>query len=490
MQRPCLLWILLIALGFAFPPIASAGQDASGPPNIVLIMADDLGYRDLTSYGSRRNRTPNIDRLFGNGVHLTQHYAGAPVCAPSRAVLMTGKSLYRSPIRNNSEIQPEGQGPLPADEITLAEALKEAGYATGIWGKWGLGPMDSEGAPAAQGFDHFYGYNCQRVAHTYYPEYLYDNQQRIDLDNDVPRYIKLDQPPEDWGSVKGKQYAPQLIADDLVSWIGEMAAGDRPFFAHYATIIPHLALQAPDEWVNLFPADWDEGNAYLGQKGYSATERPRATYAAQIAFTDHQVGRIVEALREAGKLENTLILFTSDNGATYDTGGFDPAFFDSNGELRAAKGQTYEGGLRVPLIACWPGHIEAGTQSDRPSAHQDIFATLCDAAGIETPEASDGISFLPMLTGQGEQEDHEWLFWEFPGYSGQQAVRMGKWKAVRRNLHKNEDAPIELFNLETDPVESNNVAADHPDVVKQIRAIIDENREPHPLWPLRAIDKR
>lgn len=484
-----LLLLVLMVAGAALPRFATAREDPDRP-NIVLIMADDLGYRDLACYGSKRNRTPNLDRLFASGMHLTQHYAGAPVCAPSRAVLMTGRSLYRSGIRDNSEVLPEGQSPLPADEITIAEALKEAGYTTGIWGKWGLGPMDSEGSPSAQGFDRFFGYNCQRVAHSYYPPYLYDNEQQIALNNDIPRKIRLEQPPADWDSVKGNDYAPQLIADDLIDWIRRKGARDQPFFAYYATIIPHLALQAPDEWVDLFPAERDEGKPYLGQKGYSATKRPRASYAAQIAFLDHQVGRIVQALREAGQLGNTLILFTSDNGGTFDLGGFDPAFFEPTGELRAAKGQTFEGGIRVPLIAFWPGKIESGTRSERISAHQDILPTVCDVAGIDTPEASDGISFLPLLTGQGEQEEHAWLFWEFPGYGGQQAVRMGQWKAVRRNLHRKADAPIALFDLSTDPAENRNVAADHPEVVEQIRAIIDENRQPHPKWPLRAIDGR
>lgn len=482
----CLALLAVLAPATAQSNADPETRDTDSRPNIVLIMADDLGSGDLGFLGSERIRTPNIDRLAANGVRINHFYAGAPVCAPTRAVLMTGKSLYRSPVRDNREVQPEGQHPLPAGEVTIAETLRGAGYRTGVWGKWGLGPPETEGEPLAQGFDHFFGYNCQRDAHTYYPPFLYDGDERIDLPNTHPRYFRLEQTPEDWSVASDKVWAPQLIADDMVSWVRQHAGGNEPLFVYYATVIPHLALQAPAEWVNLYPREWDE-QGYLGDRGYSAVERPRATYAAMVSFFDHSVGRLIEALREAGELDNTLIIVTSDNGGTFDLGGFDPEFFRTNGDLRGAKGAVFEGGLRVPFIASWPGVLEPGRVRDARAAHHDLHATLAEVGRAQAPADSDGVSLWGLLR-QGEPLPRRVLFWEFPGYRGQQAIIDGDLKAVRRNLHNDGDAPVMLFDLATDPNETTDLAETRPEDAKRLLDLMMQMREPHPLWRIRGLD--
>ncbi len=472
-------------------------------PNIVYILADDLGYGELGCYGQKKIKTPNIDKLAKQGMKFTDHYCGSPVCAPSRNVLLTGKHPGHAYIRGNDgwtsrgdvwnfkavEKNPklEGQRPIPAEEVTIAELLKGAGYKTACVGKWGLGPAFSEGSPNKQGFDFFFGYNCQRQAHTYYPVHLYKNESRVKLNNKmVPPHTKFDTDldPYDEASYADfnlTDYAPDLMIDETLRWLDE--AQNSPFFLYYPTPLPHLPLQAPKEYVDMYKGKFGKEEPYI-KGGYFPCRYPKATYAAMITYMDNQVGQIVEKLKAIGQYDNTLIIFSSDNGATYNVGGAPTDFFNSNGVFGAdygeGKGFTYEGGLRVPMIASWANKIKPGTTSNHISAFWDVMPTLCDTAGVPAPEFTDGISFLPELLGKKNQPKHHHLYWEFSGYKGQQAVRMGKWKAIRKNIRKG-NLNIELYNLATDPQESKNIAGDYPEIVKEIKSIMATEHRPATL---------
>ena len=429
-------------------------------PNVILVLADDLGYGELGSYGQEHIETPNLDRLAAEGMRFTQHYSGAPVCAPSRYVLMTGRNSGHATIRNNLKVQSEGQTPIPSGELTLGELLKGAGYATGVFGKWGLGFPGSEGDPLAQGFDRFFGYNCQVHAHNFYPRYLWSDEETVDLEGN------------DRG-LTGAQYSHDVIEAELLDFI--RANKDRPFFCYVPSTIPHLALQVPESTLAQYRGRWEE-TPYEG-RSYLPHPTPRAAYAAMITHLDASVGRIMELLQELELEERTLVLFTSDNGATHLNPQVDVEFFKSSGALRGLKGSVYEGGVRVPLIARWKGQVPAGATSSHLSAFEDYMPTLAAVAGVELSTGTDGISFLPTLLGDPEaQEQHEYLFWDFPGYGGQIAVRRGRWKAVRRGLKKNADAPLELYDLENDPGEGTDVAVDHPDIALEMARIMIEAR--------------
>lgn len=436
---------------------------AADPPNIVYIMADDLGWAELGSYGQKKIKTPNLDRLAAQGVRFTQHYTSAPVCAPARYSLMTGKHGGHAYVRSNYEIgewdSHQGQLPLPADETTIAELLKEKGYATGAFGKWGLGQPGSEGDPLKQGFDRFYGYNCQRHAHNLFPEYIVDQDKRVPLEGNT-------------ATVYGKQYGPQLIADAALAFVDNHK--DGPFFLYYPTVIPHLALQVPYEELSPYINLWDE-TPYTG-KSYQPHPTPRAAYAAMITFMDKQIGRLLDKLDEHGLAENTVIFFTSDNGTTMLKDQVDYEFFESVADLRGLKGEVYEGGIRVPLLVRWPGKIEAGRTSDHISAHYDALATVADIAGVLDDQYHDGISYLPELLGE-EQPEHEYLFWDFAGYGGQVALRQGDWKAVLPSLKENPEAKIELYNLADDPSEQNDLAAEKPVEVEKFTKLMIESRD-------------
>lgn len=429
-------------------------------PNVILVLADDLGYGELGSYGQEHIETPNLDRLAAEGMRFTQHYSGAPVCAPSRYVLMTGRNSGHATIRNNLKVQSEGQTPIPSGELTLGELLKGAGYATGVFGKWGLGFPGSEGDPLAQGFDRFFGYNCQVHAHNFYPRYLWSDDETVDLEGN------------DRG-LTGAQYSHDVIEAELLDFI--RANKDRPFFCYVPSTIPHLALQVPESTLAQYRGRWEE-TPYEG-RSYLPHPTPRAAYAAMITHLDASVGRVMELLQELELEERTLVLFTSDNGATHLNPQVDVEFFKSSGALRGLKGSVYEGGVRVPLIARWKGQVPAGATSSHLSAFEDYMPTLAAVAGVELSTGTDGISFLPTLLGDPEaQEQHEYLFWDFPGYGGQIAVRRGRWKAVRRGLKKNADAPLELYDLENDPGEGTDVAVDHPDIALEMARIMIEAR--------------
>lgn len=481
--------LLLLLLG------ASVSLAQERPPNIVLIMADDLGYRELGCYGQEKIRTPHIDRLAAEGVRFMQAYSGSAVCAPSRCVLLTGKHAGHAVVRDNKEMggwgpeEPEGQMALPDEEVTIAEVLRGSGYVSGVFGKWGLGGPGSEGHPLHQGFDHFYGYLCQRVAHNYYPTHLWRNHD-VDVlhGND---YFKAHQRigealPSEVGyqQFAGGDYAPSAIADEMLGFI--RSNKDEPFFLYYASVIPHVALQAPQEFIDQYPREWDETH-YLGDRGYLPTPRPRATYAAMITYLDDVVGRIRAELEAQGIAENTLILFTSDNGTSY-AGGVDMEFFGSLDGLRGRKGDLFEGGIRVPLIAWMPGAIEGGRTSELPVASWDLFATIAHFAGADPFPKNHGVSVRPLLTGSGVQARHGWLYWEFPGYGGQQAVRMGQYKAIRRGMRRGNDT-IMVFDLEADPGEQRDIAAEHPDLVERFRRIMRDDRRPSPDFPLPILDQ-
>ena len=469
------------------------------PPNIIYILADDLGYGELGVYGQTKINTPHIDALAENGMRFTQHYSGAPVCAPARYVFLTGKHTGHAFIRGNDEWDErgdvwdyekackdaglEGQRPIPKNTVTLGNQLKKAGYMTSILGKWGLGAPETDGVPNLQGFDFFYGYNCQRQAHNLYPCHLWENTNKIVLNNELvsPR-TKLDSladpyRDESYAKFNQKEYAPKKIHDQALSFIEENK--DNPFFMYYASPLPHLPLQAPKEYVDRYTAVFGVEEPYVGDKGYFPCRNPRATYAAMISYLDDQVGEIVSLLKEEGIYENTVIIFSSDNGPTY-TGGVDFDYFESskpftNGYGRT-KGFVYEGGIRIPLIASWPNHISPGTQSSHISAFYDLMPTICDIAGLTPPDSIDGISFKSTLLNE-EQKQHDFLYWEFPSYNGQQAVRMGKWKGIRKDIF-DENMEIELYNLEIDLGEQVDVSTQFPEIVNEIGKIMKQEHDP------------
>ncbi len=465
-------------------------------PNIIYILADDLGYGELGSYGQELIETPNLDNLAANGMRFTQHYAGAPVCAPSRCVLLTGQHAGHAYIRSNDEWASrgdvwdfakavedpnlEGQIPIPGSIPTIGNVLQKAGYKTAIVGKWGLGAPLTDGIPNNRGFDFFFGYNCQRQAHTLYPKHLWKNKQKVWLENDliVPK-TKLDSAADpyklaSYSKFFQNDYAPKLMQDEVLEFIEQNK--DNPFFLYYATPLTHNPLQIPQEYIDRYVEKFGEEEPYLGDMGYFPNRYPRAAYAAMVSYLDQQVGEIIEKLKDLGLYENTLIIFTSDNGPTY-SGGTDSPFFDSakpfKSEYGWGKGFTHEGGIRVPMIASWKGKIAPGSTSDLISAFWDVMPTLAEVAGVEAPAAIDGISFLPELMGENGQKIHEFLYWEFPSYQGQQAVRLEDWKGIRKNIFEG-NMEIELYNLKIDPTEQKNVASANPEVVKQVARIMKQ----------------
>ncbi len=432
-------------------------------PNIVFIMADDLGYSELGCYGQKWIRTPNVDRLAAEGMRFSDFYSSSAVCAPARCSLMTGKHGGHAYVRNNYEVGEwdsfRGQLPLPEGTETIASVLKKQGYATGCFGKWGLGEPGSSGDPLKLGFDRFFGYNCQRHAHNLYPRYLINIDRKEILEGN------------DRG-LTGEKYAPQLIADEMLRFV--RANKDNPFFLYYPTVIPHLPLQVPEENLEAYEGLWTEtpytGNSYLPHP------KPRAAYAAMISFMDKQVGRLMKLLKELNLDEKTIVFFTSDNGTTHLGDEVDYTFFNSVGGLRGLKGSLHEGGIRVPMIVRWPGKIEAGTTSSLPAAGYDMLATLAEIGKAEV-ENTDGLSILPTMLGQtSRQSVHDYLFWDFAGYGKQISVRMGKWKGIKTNFGNKEDVPLELYDLENDPSEETDVAASHPVITAKIEEIMLEAR--------------
>jgi arylsulfatase A-like enzyme len=473
-------------------PAPRTGQP---PPNIVFVLADDLGSGDLGSYGQRRIRTPRLDRMAAEGMRFTHFYSGSTVCAPSRATFLTGKHTGHAYVRDNYGLggprdeEERGQYPLPPDHPTLARWLRDRGYTTAVVGKWGLGGPGSTGVPTKQGFDLFFGYLDQRQAHNYYPTHLWRNEERYPLRNpNFSAHQKLEGDPNDpksYEKYRGTDYAIDVMTGEAVAWLRSNAS--KPFFLYFAPIIPHVALQVPETALKEYEGQFSE-TPYTGENGYLPHPAPKAAYAAMVTYLDAQVGRILDTLKELGLDERTLVIFTSDNGAPLNAGGSPTQFFESNGGLRGHKNNLYEGGIRVPMIARWPGRIRAGTTSDHVGANWDMWATFADLAGAEPPADTDGISVVPTLLGRDNQRQHEALYWEFHSRGSSQAVRTGRWKAVRNNVAKDPEAPIELYDLERDPRETTNLAATNPDVVRRIQTIMSRSHTPAalPRWNLKA----
>ncbi len=461
---------------------------AQQKPNIIYILADDLGYGDLGCYGQRKIETPHIDQLARDGIRFTQHYSGSPVSAPSRCVLLTGKHSGHAYIRGNDEMPErgdvwnhegmladstlEGQRPIPTGTVTIPKLLKKAGYITAMVGKWGLGYPGSEGTPNKMGFDFFYGYNCQRQAHTYYPPFLYRNENREYLQNKLlPPHTPLDEGvnpmlESSYDKYTQLQYSPDLMLAEIRSFVNDNK--NNPFLLMWTTPVPHVPLQAPQKWIDYYVKKFGDEKPYLGESGYFPTRYPRATYAAMISYFDEQIGELITELKQLGIYDNTLIIFTSDNGPSFN-GGTDSPWFDSANPFKSefgwGKASLREGGIRVPMIAVWQGKIKAGAISDHISAFWDVMPTLAEVSGVKFT-GTDGISFLPVLLGK-KQKKHKYLYWEFPENEGSKAIRMGKWKGYIGNIKKGNDR-MELYNLETDPREQQNIAAKYPRIVKEL----------------------
>ncbi|MCP4263188.1 MAG: arylsulfatase [Planctomycetes bacterium] len=436
-------------------------------PNIIFILADDLGYGDVGCFGQKTVQTPNIDRLAAEGMRFTDHYAGSTVCAPSRCCLMTGLHSGHALVRGNARV------PLRPSDVTVAELLKQAGYTTGIIGKWGLGEPDTTGIPNRQGFDYWFGYLNQRHAHNYYPTYLWRNQQKFELENEVNHIIGgRDRTP---GGVATKRvdYSHDLCAEEALRFVEKNR--DRTFFLYLPFTIPHANNEAGNKGMEV------PSHGPYADRNWA---EPHKGHAAMITRMDGDIGRLMAKLKALGLDENTFVFFSSDNGP-HKEGGADPAFFKSSGSLRGYKRALYEGGIRVPTIARWPGRIKAGSVTDHISAFWDFLPTCCDLADVKTPEGIDGISMLPTLLGQSsKQKKHEFLYWEFHEQGKRQAIRMGDWKGVRLNVAKNPNGPIELYYLKNDIGERQNVAKKHPQIVAKIEDLMRSARTPSENWPL------
>ncbi|KXX69153.1 arylsulfatase [Flammeovirga sp. SJP92] len=454
-------------------------------PNIIYILADDAGWGDFSCYGQEKFSTPNIDALAESGIRFTDHYAGSSVCAPSRSALLTGQHTGHTPIRGNKEVLPEGQVPIPGDTYSLPKMLKNEGYVTGMFGKWGLGYPQSEGAPNAQGFDEFYGYNCQRLAHTYYPLYLRHNGTKVPLSANADGHMT---------------YTHDMIHEQALSFIDQNK--EKPFFLYLPYTIPHAEMVVPQDSIfQKFKEKYPQGKPFVSKanhdpslshedrfyKGvYGDQEYPRAAFATMMHYLDNAVGDVMQKVKEHGLEENTIIIFSSDNGP-HKEGGADPYYFNSFGPFKGVKRDLYEGGIRVPMIVSWPKTIAEKTVSDHPSAFWDVLPTVADIVGVEitADKKIDGISFLPTLLGETKnQKEHDYLYWEFHEKGGRRAVRMGDWKAVQYNLKKKKK--IEIYDLSKDPSESNNLAKQHPELVKKAQKIFDEARTSSKEFPFQA----
>ncbi|WP_316752426.1 arylsulfatase [Pedobacter gandavensis] len=456
---------------------------AQRKPNVIYIYADDLGYAEIGAYGQDKIKTPHLDRLAKEGMKFTEHYTGTPVCAPARAMLMTGKHGGHAYIRGNHELggfpdsEERGQMPLKEGTFTVAHLMQQAGYKTGLVGKWGLGMNGTSGSPLKQGFDYYYGLLDQKQAHSFYPTHLWENDQKDTLDNTFINVHRALDPKKatakDFDYYKGKVYAPEKMTEKALSFIDQNK--EKPFFLYLPYPLPHVSLQAPDAFVQAYIGKFEE-QPYYGQQGYAPNQHPYSTYAAMITFLDAQVGMILEKIKALGLDENTIIMFSSDNGTTFN-GGVNAAYFNSVAGLRGLKTDVYEGGIREPFIARWPGKIKAGSGSSLISAQFDLLATLAELTGQKV-ENTDGISFLPTLLGKlKQQKKHKYLYFEFPEKGGQLAIRMGDWKGVRTNVKKDPDSPWQVYHLKTDRNETKDLSKSHPDLVAQFDAIVKKEHQ-------------
>jgi len=460
-----------LVAGIGFSAVFSAV--AQQKPNVVFIIADDLGYGDLSCFGQEKFETPNIDRLALTGMRCTHTYAGTTVSAPSRACLMTGLHTGHAPIRGNREMKPEGQFPLPKNSYTLFHLFKDASYKTGAFGKWGLGYPGSEGDPNRQGVDEFFGYNCQRLAHNYYPDHLWHNQIRVDL-------------PENADGKYGA-YAQDLIQQQALKFIEENKS--KPFFLYVPVVLPHAELVVPEDSIferfkgkfPEIPYTGTDSGATFRKGGYASQAYPKAAYAAMATRLDNYVGEIVAELKRQGIYENTLIVFTSDNGP-HREGGNDPDFFNSNGMYRGYKRDLYEGGIRVPTIVSWKNHIPAGTETDFTFAFWDYLPTFAELLSWNIPVKTDGISVLSTFLQQKGQKGHDFFYFEFHELNGRQAVVQGNWKLLHLNLQK--EPVYKLYNIASDPSEVHNVISLYPEKAEELKKIMQEAHSSDSNWPL------
>ncbi len=487
--------ICIIYLLFMLPVAAETRQ----APNIIYIYADDLGYAEIEAYGQMLIKTPNLNRLRAEGMKFTQHYTSSPVCAPARCMLMTGKHGGHSYIRGNYELGgfadslEAGQMPLPEGTHTLPKMLKKAGYKTGMAGKWGLGMHNNSGSPLKQGFDFYISVLDQKQAHNFYPTHLWLNDEKLPLNNrpfNVHR--KLDSATatnSDFEFFKGEVYASDILTKYALEFIDQNR--ETPFFLYMPFTQPHVSLQAPQDYIDLYIGKFKEERPYYGEKGYAATRYPLSTYAAMITYLDAQVGKIMDKVQELGLDSNTIILFSSDNGTTFN-GGVKANFFNSVGGLRGLKMDLFEGGIREPFLARWPGKIKPGTVTDLVSVQFDLMATLAELTGQDAGD-TDGISFLPTLLGNDKsQEKHAYIYWEYPEKGGQAAIRLGNWKGVKINIRKNgyNNSPWMLFDLGNDPGESKDIAAQHPELIKHFDEIVRKEHQPSHIREWEIIDPK
>jgi arylsulfatase len=493
------LRFFLVSIGLIFAGNSSSVAAEARRPNIIFIIADDLGWGDIGCYGQKIIRTPRLDQMAAEGVRFTQHYSGNAVCAPSRCVLMTGKHPGHAFIRDNKQFKPavaEGQWPIPAGTATLARLLQQHGYTTGGFGKWGLGGPETEGEPLKQGFTRWYGFNCQTVAHNFYPTYLWDDARKVALKNPpfaanqkLPEGVDP-KAPESYARYAGSDYSPDLIWEQARRFVRDNK--ERPFFLFAPTTVPHLALQVPEDSLAEYRGKFPD-EPYPGGRGYLPHIAPRAAYAAMITRMDREIGRLMDLVKTLNLDEQTIFIFTSDNGPVYDRlGGTDCEFFNSHGGLRGRKGSLYEGGFRVPAIVRWKGRI-APALTERVTGFEDWLPTLLELAGMKeaTPAGLDGISFAPTLRGQ-TQGDRPFLYREFPGYGGQQSVRVGDWKGIRQKLNpkgkKGVVDSLELYNLKEDIAETRDLAVQHPEIVAKLERLLRDQHTPSKEFPFPALD--
>lgn len=461
---------------FTLTPVSAQSPDQR--PNIVFILADDLGYGDIGINGQKLIKTPNIDRLAKGGIQFKQFYAGATVCAPSRSSLLTGLHTGHTYIRGNVGVDPEGQQPIPDSIVTITEILNQAGYRTAAFGKWGLGPVGSEGDPNRHGFDKFYGYNCQSLSHRYYPTHLWNNDKKIELEGNA-------------GFLHQKEYAPDIIQQKAIDYISNND-GKKPFFLFLPYILPHAELLVPDDSIFQYYKGRFKETPYKGRDygvgalpdAYTSQPYPRATFAAMVTRLDMYVGQVVKTLKEKGLDKNTLIIFTSDNGP-HQEGGGDPAFFQSAGSFRGTKRDLSEGGIRVPFIAKWNGVIKPGSSSEHIGAFWDMFATFAALAKVTRIQKTDGISIVPALQNKNTQQQHDYLYWEFHEQGGKQAVRKGNWKAIRLQVDAKPGGPVELYDLFKDPEEKSNLAGKYPAKAKELELLMKEAHTRSALFPFK-----
>ena len=453
-----------------FSPVLNA-QKTTARPNIILIFANDLGYGEIGCYGQQKIETPNIDNLAKSGMKFTQFYSGSTVCAPARSSLFTGLHTGHTYVRGNISYPPEGQTPLPDSAITFTNLLQQNGYATAAFGKWGLGYITTSGDPNKKGFDKFYGYNCQSLAHDYYPDHLWNNHEKVDLSINL-KYDSI--------------YSADVIHREAMNYIKQSSG--KPFFLYLPYTLPHGDVIVPhDSIYNYYKQKFNEQpltGAALKTRPHNIIPEPlpHAAFAAMVSRLDKYVGEIVKLVKEKGIAENTLIIFTSDNGPHKENGG-DPEFFNSNGIYKGIKRDLYEGGIRVPFIACWPGKIKPAVNNNA-AALWDMFPSFLELAGVKYKNKIDGISLVPSFLQKGKQNQHEYFYWEFHENNGRQAVHWGKWKGIRLAVNNNDNALIELYDLEKDPAEENNIAAQNPAIVQRIESMMNDAHVKNKGWLL------